>query len=111
MSGDMHCPYCGEPCEVCHDDGQGYEEDVLHEHECHECEKTFVFETYIHFSYEAKKADCLNGADHTLEPSFTYPIRYTKQVCRECGFERASTQAEIDEVEVAREAKAKDQTP
>lgn len=99
---DMYCPYCGEPCGVCHDDGHGYQEDVWHEHECYECGKAFVFETSIHFIYEAKKADCLNGDEHTFRPSFTYPIRYTKQVCTQCGFERGSTPEEIAEVEAAR---------
>lgn len=92
---DMNCPYCGTECEVCHDDGHGYEEDVFHEHECHECEKTFVFETHISMSYYSKKADCLNGAEHRWKATYTYPVRYTKQVCQECGFDRPSTQDEI----------------
>lgn len=58
---DMQCPYCGADQEVCHDDGNGYAEGVKHEHECSECEKTFVFETFISFDYEPSKADCLNG--------------------------------------------------
>ena len=64
MSQDVECPYCEEWLEVCHDDGFGYEEDVMHEMECHHCGKKFTFQTHISFDYYSEKADCLNGGEH-----------------------------------------------
>ncbi len=52
---DLECPYCGEPNEVCHDDGQGYEEDVPHQMECSDCGKRFVFFTSISLYYRPRK--------------------------------------------------------
>lgn len=88
---DMNCPYCGAGNDVCHDDGHGYAEDVPHEHQCHECDKRFVFFTTISFYYEPCSADCLNTGSHIWEPSFTVPIEYTKGVCATCGAERKAT--------------------
>lgn len=64
MSADLECPYCNKELEVCHDDGQGYEENVLHQMECEHCNKNFVFTTSISFYYEPEKADCLNDGIH-----------------------------------------------
>jgi len=75
---DMECPYCGADQEVCHDDGHGYEEGKNHKHRCSKCKKNFVFQTTISFYYEPEKADCLNGADHQLKMSSTYPREYSK---------------------------------
>lgn len=88
---DMNCPYCNAECDVCHDDGAGYAEDERHEHECHECGKMFVFETIISFDYRPIPAPCLNDGDHEWEPSFTFPIEYTKGVCKHCHKERRAT--------------------
>ena len=41
MSKDIDCPYCGHPQDIDHDDGNGYEEGVLHQQECGLCGKTF----------------------------------------------------------------------
>ena len=61
---DIECPYCEASNEVCHDDGQGYEEDKAHEMQCSDCGKNFVFHTAISFDYTPGKADCLNGSPH-----------------------------------------------
>ena len=61
---DLECPYCGAENDVCHDDGEGYEEDKTHEMECCQCGKNFVFHTSISFHYHPSKADCLNGSPH-----------------------------------------------
>lgn len=63
MSG-LECPYCNAPNEVCHDDGQGYEEGRSHEMTCNDCGKNFVFQTSINYCYSPEKADCLNGSPH-----------------------------------------------
>ena len=85
---DLECPYCEAEQEVCHDDGFGYEEDQRHEMECSECEKSFVFTTSISYFYCPEKADCLNGGDHVVEMSATYPREYSMMCCRDCDYER-----------------------
>ncbi|WCE67932.1 hypothetical protein PL335_06190 [Sulfitobacter faviae] len=88
---DMRCPYCEAECEVCHDDGAGYAEEVRHVHECHECDKVFVFETVITFEYHPYPTECLSDGSHEWEPSFTFPIEHTRGVCKHCHTERKAT--------------------
>ncbi len=95
---DIECPYCGEEQEVCHDDGQGYDEDVLHEMQCCKCDKNFTFTTWISFTYESYKADCLNGAEHKLNPTTAIPVEYTRMQCENCEYSRRATQEEIKEL-------------
>lgn len=86
---DVDCPYCGAGNDICHDDGFGYAEGVKHEMQCHECEKTFVFETSISFYYEASAADCLNGAEHNLVAVLNWPNVFPNWVrCKDCGYEK-----------------------
>jgi len=66
MSNDLECPYCEKWNEVCHDDGQGYEEGKNHEMQCAHCRKNFVFQTAISYDYAPEKADCLNGSPHNF---------------------------------------------
>lgn len=95
MSHDMYCPYCGAGQNVKHDDGEGYAEDQKHEQDCRSCGKTFVFTTSISYHYEPKKADCLNGSNHNLIMSRTYPRRLAKMCCKDCDFERPPTEEEF----------------
>ena len=85
---DVECPYCGAEVEINHDDGYGYEEDKIHEQQCGECDKTFVYQTSIHFSHEASKADCLNGGEHKYKRTSTYPPEFARMQCEDCGHER-----------------------
>jgi hypothetical protein len=94
MRNDVTCPYCDEEIEINHDDGNGYEEDVTHQQECSNCHKTFVFTTSIHFSYEAEKADCLNGSDHVYESTHTIPRTCTRMRCTMCDDEGEPTKEE-----------------
>lgn len=94
MDKDLHCPYCGIASDVCHDDGDYYEEDTLHEMECEFCGKTFTFNTMIMFSYEAYKADCLNEGEHIWKPTTTFPIECTKMRCKTCEETREPTKEE-----------------
>ena len=98
MAKDIECPYCGHEQDICHDDGFGYEEDVKHEMECGNCEKSFVFLTSIIFYYEAEKADCLNGSDHKYKPTNTVPREYTEMVCTMCDDHRKPTKDELFEI-------------
>lgn len=91
---DIQCPYCEEEQDINHDDGQGYAESEAHTQQCKYCEKTFVYYTSIHFSYEAKKADCLNDGEHDYKPSSTYPTYFTKMQCSMCDHERKPTAKE-----------------
>jgi len=95
---DIECPYCGSEQEINHDDGFGYEEDVVHEQECNSCEKTFVFTTSIHFYYTASKADCLNGSEHRFKATMTVPRKYTRMRCKDCDCERKPTDAEMKDI-------------
>jgi endogenous inhibitor of DNA gyrase (YacG/DUF329 family) len=88
---DVKCPYCGADVEINHDDGYGYDEDEIHQQECPECEKVFVYTTSISISHDASKADCLNGADHKWKPTKAYPKRFIKMRCLGCGEERELT--------------------
>jgi glutaredoxin len=103
----VDCPYCHADVEICHDDGYGYEEDVEHEQECGECGKNFVFKTSISFSYEAQKADCLNGSAHDLQFMRSYPARASRFCCKDCSFIRPMTceeATELEHIELAEEA-------
>lgn len=92
---DMQCPYCGADQEVNHDDGCGYSEDERHEHECSECEKTFVFRTTIVLYFNPSKADCLNGAEHELQFRKRRPMQYSRMGCKHCGYARTAKPDEI----------------
>jgi len=94
MTYDVECPYCGEGQEINHDDGYGYEEDRLHEQGCGDCDKTFTFTTGIIYVYHSFKAECLNGGQHNVSPTITYPKRYTKMICSDCEYERPPTISE-----------------
>lgn len=95
---DVECPYCGADCEISHDDGYGYEEDQTYSQECPICEQYFAYTTLISFTYNAKRADCLNGGRHVYKPTNTWPVRYTKMQCTECGDYRPCTESEINDV-------------
>ena len=92
---DVKCPYCEEDQEINHDDGYGYDEGMFHEQECSNCEKMFVYTIEISFCYEASKADCLNGSEHILVPSHTYPVEFSTMQCAQCGYSRKPTDDEM----------------
>lgn len=98
MKDDLKCPYCEADNEICHDDGQGFEEDRQHEMQCRSCKKYFVFTTSIHFYYEPYKADCLNDKDHKFKRSHTHPTSATVMRCTDCEEERVPTSDEWLEI-------------
>lgn len=95
---DVNCPYCDAEQEINHDDGYGYEEDGDYQQECGDCEKTFAYTTSIIFLHRANKADCLNGSEHKYKPTITYPKKYTRMMCSDCGDRRDCTPEELQAV-------------
>lgn len=105
MMTDLQCPYCNADHEVCHDDGFGCEEGVPHHDECGKCGKQFIFYTSISLFYEPQEADCLNGAPHEFEPTFTVPVEATKMACRMCDERRTPTAEEMAAIRAERAAR------
>ena len=95
---DVECPYCGRGQEINHDDGYGYSEDETHNQECRDCGKVFTYTTSIMYLYEPAQAECLNGGEHNWQRVPTYPIRYTKMRCSDCGEIRPCTDLEMDAI-------------
>lgn len=93
---DIECPYCGTEQDIDHDDGKGYEENERHQQQCVKCEKTFIFTTYVLYSYTPYKAECLNGGDHEYYPTHTYPTEFTEMMCHLCGDRRKPTKEEME---------------
>ena len=93
---DLECPYCEAELEVCHDDGFGYDEDEVHEMQCSECDKNFVFNTHISYNYFSEKADCLNGSPHRFNEwrrlwlnQYDEEVQYRR--CKDCDEEERRT--------------------
>ena len=82
MKNDTICPYCNADVRINHEDG--YEENVLHESECRECLKIFLYTVVITVDYDASKADCLNGAPHKF---IKMPHSRVMMRCIVCDFE------------------------
>jgi len=96
---DIECPYCGKEQDICHDDGQGYEEDCMHEQECGYCSKIFVYTTSISFYYEVFKADCLNGDEHKYKKMKMFPQIYPDaRRCIVCGYEDLGERLSEEEI-------------
>ena len=100
MSYDLECPYCDAELEVNHDDGFGYEENVNHEMECSECEKSFVFTTSIMYYYSPEKADCLNDGNHDYKIQRGHPKAFMQMQCTMCGDKREPTEKEREELQI-----------
>lgn len=105
MSADIQCPYCKADQEICHDDGMGYDEEVMHDQECSKCEKVFGFHTSIIYYYEPFQVCCFNGEDHKWKSSPTIPPYYPdRKMCTECG---TVEQGKIDMVLVNKDREAR----
>lgn len=97
---DVECPYCGKWQKINHDDGVGYEEDILFFQECRDCYKTFTYTALCVWSYDAQKADCLNEGEHCWKPTHTFPKEYTKMRCTMCDKERPLRKEEIEKYNI-----------
>jgi hypothetical protein len=94
---DLECPYCEKGLDINHDDGFGYEEEILHQMECKYCGKSFVFGTSISYNYESQKADCLNDGKHNYQLTHTHPKEFSRMRCTMCDDERDLTDDERKE--------------
>lgn len=93
------CPYCEVELEINHDDGVGYDEDVIHSQECWSCEKTFAYTTSIVLYYDLRPAPCLNGeGEHQYKATIIVPRKYTKMRCQVCEETREPTTDEWEEI-------------
>lgn len=95
MGRDIECPYCGAGQNIDHDDGAGYSEGEKHQHTCRACDKVFVFETSVSFSYEVAAAECLNDAPHEWEITRTWPKHAARWRCVHCDEEKHLTLDEM----------------
>ena len=81
----LQCPYCEAEID---DPDDCYEQETTYEHECRECEKSFVFQVEYSRDYSARKADCLNGAEYDYKKRATIPAEYAVMCCKMCGHEK-----------------------
>ena len=91
---EIECPYCEHGFDLCHDDGEFYEENTRVETQCPACEKNFLVVSRMSWDFEGEKADCLNGSEHKWKKK--YPRVYREEhehlsrmeVCEDCEEER-----------------------
>lgn len=91
---DINCPYCQAEQNINHDDDYGYQEEEVHQQECNNCLKNFIFTTSIIYSYYPEKADYLNGSPHDYKPTRTFPRFFVKMECSVCEERREPTKEE-----------------
>ena len=94
MSDEVECPYCGHTQEIDHSEGYGYKEDNIYHQQCKNCGKSFAYSTYVSFSYNVWKCDCLNDGKHHWELSLASPREASNMICKDCGEERQLTDEE-----------------
>jgi len=97
---NVNCPYCNEPDEINHDDGYGYEENVMHEQHCSNCDKEYGFTTEISFYYEVHNTMCKNDGEHKWKPITTVPKCFTEIMCECCWEKREPTKEEKIKYEI-----------
>lgn len=90
----LECPYCKY---LMDDPDDCYEQDRVYEWQCEDCEKYFCFTIEYSRLYYERKAPCLNGEPHKYQMTTTYPRKYSKMECVDCGDRRAPTQKEFED--------------
>jgi endogenous inhibitor of DNA gyrase (YacG/DUF329 family) len=91
---DVNCPYCGKEIDINHDDGYGYQENIIYQEWCSSCQKYFGYTTTVTFSYDVHKAECMNDGNHEWQMTDTTPQYFTVMECPNCGIERPLTEEE-----------------
>ena len=90
---DTYCPYCDEGVNIDHDDGYGYDEDVMFQQECGSCGKTFAYTSSMSWNYDPVKAPCMNGGEHKWRAMSGHPKEHfaSRERCEYCDEERRVT--------------------
>jgi hypothetical protein len=96
---EIECPYCRAEQEY---NGDGLSDDESEEVQCEICEKNFMITACVSVSYDSRKCDCLNGAEHRFQDTRSFPrITYGKirMKCDYCELvkTREATEREIAE--------------
>lgn len=94
-SKDVKCPYCREWQEICRDDGAGCNEGVIDFQQCSDCGVTFSYTTEISFDYESRACGCATHGPHYMRMTETYPKKYIRWECRDCGYEQDLTDEQM----------------
>lgn len=95
MYDKIECPYCFKDFEVDTDDGAHYKDGESEEDQCPNCDKRIMITASCLWSWEAEKADCLNGSPHQWTQWDTYWIGesvhkgefYERHSCNSCNKE------------------------
>lgn len=103
---DVKCPYCRKWQEIDHDDGYGYEEEVLHQQECGDCGKIFGYSTSISFYYEAIQLPCANDEPHAWGLDTILPEWWSRMKCEICGIDRDPTDEEREMLKIPEYARS-----
>lgn len=85
---DFDCVYCGEPIEVCYDDGHGMDEDRAHDDECPHCDKPYRFTTSFIVTHEPQ---CWPGTHDYELTEFDGERMLRCRRCDDMAFEHAPT--------------------
>lgn len=93
MTEETQCPYCQHEQDVSCETFDGSEDD-LHETQCRNCKKIFVYTVVMLFAFRPRKADCLNDAEHNYKATDHFPKECTVMRCTMCNDEREPTDSE-----------------
>jgi len=52
---EVYCPYCGEKQSM--DDWYKHYEEGEHDYECHDCDKKFVIDTSLKYTFSTRRAE------------------------------------------------------
>ncbi len=90
---EVECPYCNEEFDLCHDDGAFYREGT-EETECPACDKKFLVNCSVSWSYDAEKCECLNTGEHEWIKEYSehliksHPELACRERCKHCDEKR-----------------------
>lgn len=78
----LECPYCEVEL-----GNEEQEPNEVHERECDNCGKNFVYTIEYDPNYSASKADCLNDGEHDYQPIHGYPKEFyeNRRRCSMCS--------------------------
>ncbi len=115
---EIICPYCEHAYDLNHDDGAFYTDGGSEKEECPQCEKSFLVESSVSWSFDAVIAECLNDGNHKWKKEYNemniknYPPLAEREACDVCGEKRRvvlesslATQPSVEEQQIAKATK------